>query len=297
MSVAAKVALVEGTRAEFGLNAALCALGLSRSTWYYQAERQTYGEKYEHLRGALEAIAREHPEYGYRRTTTELQEVYDEPVNEKVVRRLHLLWDLPLVRSTRRPRPSGIRQVLVAAGSRANLVASLETIDPFAVAYTDFTELVYARGKAQLMPMVDHVTKLVLGWELGERGEKAVALRAWEKAKATLRRLGRSPDGMIVHHDQDTVYTSYAWTGQLLLRDGVRLSYALEGARDNPEMESFNSRFKNENRSLLLEAETFEELRRVVRERMKYYNGRRRHSALGNQAPMAYIRALPDSRR
>ena len=133
MSVSAKVALVEGAREEFGLNAALLALGLSRSTWYYQAQRRTYGEKYEHLRGELEAIAREHPEYGYRRTTTELQETYGEPVNEKVVRRLHLLWDLPLVRSTRRPRPSGIRQVLLAATPRANLVASLETIYPFAV--------------------------------------------------------------------------------------------------------------------------------------------------------------------
>jgi len=297
MSVAAKVALVEGVRAEFGMNAALQVLGLSRSTWYYQAQRQTYGEKYERLRRALEASAREHPEYGYRRTTTELQETYGEPVNEKVVRRLHLLWDLPLVRSTRRPRPSGIRQVLLAAGSRANLVARLEAIEPFAVSYTDFTELVYARGKAQLMPILDHVTKLVLGWELGDQGDTAVALGAWKKAKATLRRLGRSPAGMIMHHDQDTVYTSYAWTGQLLLRDEVRLSYALEGARDNPEMESFNSRFKNENRSLLLEAETVEELRRVVRERMKYYNQRRRHSALGNQAPMAYVRPLIDSRR
>jgi putative transposase len=295
MSVVEKAVLVEGARSEFGLAMALRVVGLSRSTWYYQSQRPSYGEKYAHLHGALEAIAREHPEYGYRRTTTELQEAYGEPVNEKVVRRLHLLWDLPLVRSTRPPRPSGIRQVLVEAGARANLVASLETIAPFEVAYTDFTELVYATGKAQLMPILDHVTKLVLGWELGTRGVTAVALRAWEKAKATLRRLGRSPVGMIVHHDQDTVYTSYAWTGQLLLRDQVRVSYALEGARDNPEMESFNSRFKNENRSLFLEAADLQELRRVVRARMRYYNERRRHSALENQAPMAYIRALDDS--
>lgn len=297
MSVAEKVTLVEGAWEEFGLAATLRVLGLPRSTWYYQAQRQPYGEKYAHLQRPLEEIAREHPEYGYRRTTTELQEVYAEPVGEKVVRRLHLLWDLPLVRATRPPRPSGIRQVLLEAGPRANLVANLETIGAFEVAYADFTELVFATGKAQLMPIVDHATKLVLGWELGERAVTTVALRAWEKAKATLRRLGRSPVGMIVHHDQDPVYTGYGWTGQLLLRDRVRLSYALEGARDNPEMESFNSRFKNENRSLLLEARDLEELRGVVRERMRYYNERRRHSALGNQAPMAYIRALGDSRR
>lgn len=39
---------------------------------------------------------------------------------------------------------------------------------------------------------------------------------------------------MIVHHDQDAVYTGYSWTGQLLLQDKVQLSYALDGAKDNP---------------------------------------------------------------
>ena len=44
---------------------------------------------------------------------------------------------------------------------------------------------------------------------------------------------------MIVHHDRDPVFTGYGWTGQLLLSDSIMLSYALGGAKDNPEMESF----------------------------------------------------------
>ena len=92
-----------------------------------------------------------------------------------------------------------------------------------------------------------------------------------------------------MHHDQDPVYTGYGWTGQLLLRDAVRLSYALEGCRDNPEMESFHSRFKTENRSLFLDALTLADLERVVAQRMAYYNGRRRHSSLGNQAPLSFL--------
>ena len=77
MSAAEKVALVEGARSEFGLSACLRILGLARSTWYYQARRQPYGEKHRRLRGPVEEIARKHPEYGYRRTTTELREAYD----------------------------------------------------------------------------------------------------------------------------------------------------------------------------------------------------------------------------
>ncbi len=48
----------------------------------------------------------------------ELREVYGWQVNRKVVQRLHRLWDLPLVRGTRRPKPSGVRRAIKAAGAR-----------------------------------------------------------------------------------------------------------------------------------------------------------------------------------
>ncbi len=287
------MALVREVRGEFDLQAALCVLGLSRSTWHYQTRRRvSYEEKYSHLRGALEVIAQEHPEYGYRRTTTELREEYEEPTNHKVVQRLHLLWGLPLMRGTRPPRASGIREVIMVAGEKANLVAALPKIGPFEVAYTDFTELVYANGKAWLIPIVDHRTKVCLGWALGPNAVTELALRAWKGARQSLRRLGRSPRGLIVHHDRDPVFTSYDWTKRLLHKDGVRVSYALGGAKDNTEMEAWNSRFKNENRSLFLEAEDPCELRAVVADRIDYYNGERRHSALGNQAPLVWVAGL-----
>jgi len=94
---------------------------------------------------------------------------------------------------------------------------------------------------------------------------------------------------MILHHDRDPVYTGYGWTARLLLEDGGRLSYTLNGARDNPQMEAFISRFKNENRSLLLDAPTVEVLERIVDERMHYYNGIRRHSVLANQPPREWL--------
>ncbi len=40
---------------------------------------------------------------------------------------------------------------------------------------------------------------------------------------------------------------SYGWTSRPLLDDRVQLSYALNGAQDNPEREASNSRFKSEN--------------------------------------------------
>jgi putative transposase len=295
MTTEEKVSLVREVKNEYGLSSALAALQLPRSTWYYQQyHRVPYTEKYANLRKPLEAIARNHHEYGYRRTTPELREVYGYIVNHKVVQRLHQEWDLHLIRGTKLPKISGVRKAIEAAGDRINLVTGRETIHPFEIAYTDFTELVYDNGrrKAYLIPILDHASKMVLGWAVGKRAVTDLALEAWKQARDTLRVQGIDLESVTVHHDQDPVFTSYGWTAQLLLKDHVRISYALNGARDNPEMEAFNSRFKTENRSLLLDAQTMEEFQALVSERIEYYNNERRHSSIAYQAPVVFIASL-----
>ncbi|MBI2537697.1 MAG: transposase [Gemmatimonadetes bacterium] len=270
--MATKVALVQGVRRACGLGPALAAVGLARSTWYYRQQApHSYAVRHAALRAPLERIARAHPEYGYRRTTTELREAAHLVVNQKVVRRLHRLWDLPLLRRPRHPRPSGVRQAIASAGGRANLVAGLTEIQPFQVLVTDFTELRYAGGKAWLMTLLDHRSKVVPGWALGAQADTVVALAAWRRARRWLRRRGVVIPGLIVHHEP-------------------------RGCRDNPEMEAFHSRFKSENRGLFLDALTFADLERLVDQRITYYNGRRRHSSLGNQAPLTFLASFSPER-
>jgi transposase InsO family protein len=292
MTTEQKVALVETAWETYGLNRALAAVDLAKSTWYYHRQQKVdYEAKYAYLRPTLKEIARRHPEYGILRTTEELRDSYDLVVNHKVVQRLHKLWDLRLLRSTRRPKPSKVRQVIVEAGERVNLVAQMEEIELFQVAYTDFTELLYADGqhKAHLIVIIDHASKLAYGWAIGEGPDAATALRAWKQAKKTFRKLGIPVKGVVVHQDQGSAFISYAWTSQLLLKDEARLSYALRGFKDNPEMESFFSRFKEENRSLFLDAQNLVELVAVVDDRMTYYCTDRRHSSIGYVPPLTYI--------
>ncbi len=167
----------------------------------------------------------------------------------------------------------------------------MEKIDLFEVIYTDFTELLYADGhrRALLMPIIGHASKMAFGWAVGESDDTVLALRAWKRAKETFHELNISFAGMVMHHDRDPVYTGYGWTAQLLLKDELRLSYALRGAKDNTEMESFNGRFKTEGHSLFLEAQSLGELITVVDERMLYYNTERRHSSIGYVPPLMYI--------
>jgi putative transposase len=143
-------------------------------------------------------------------------------------------------------------KLLRETGSKINLVAGLSEVDDFEVLYTDFTEILYRRGraKAHLMPILDHTSKLVLGQALGEADNTELALEAWRRAKATLRRYGRETEGLIGHQDQDSVYLGHGWLFGLVVLDKVRVSYSENGAKGNPNMESFNSRFKAENRLL-----------------------------------------------
>lgn len=288
-----KVSMVEAVKDTYGLNRALAAAELAKSTWYYhQKDKVDYEEKYAHLRPILETIARKYPEYGLPRIMVELREVYHCQVNHKVIERLLSLWDLRILRSTRRRKPSGVQKAILKAGDQANLVAQMEEIGLFQVLYTDFTEMVYANGhrKASLMPVIGHVSKMAFGWAVGERADTKLALQAWERAKRAFQMLSISHAGMIMHHDRDPVYTGYGWTAQLLLKDELRLSYALRGAKDNPEMESFNGRFKTEGHSLFLEAQSTDDLITVVDERMEHYNTERRHSSIGYMPPLEYIK-------
>jgi putative transposase len=270
----------------------MAALRLSKGTWHYRRQcKRPYAEKHKALRRPLLEIAQDHPYYGYRKVTDELRE-RGWHVNHKVVQRLQAAWELPLIRAVRRPPQSIIRRTLKQIGDRINLVESLEAIAVLQVLYTDFTELVFARGrqKAMLMPIVDHVSKLAVGWKVGLSANTVLALDAWNRARRNLQRRGVDLQKVIVHHDQDPVYTSHEWLLQLRIRDKVRVSYTLDGARGNTEMESFNSHFKGENSSILWEQKDLASVVRVVESRMLYYNDIRRHASLGNIAPARYLK-------
>lgn len=292
MSTEEKVDLVALVKDNYSLASVLAAVELPKSTWYYHRnQKDTYHKKYAHLQPLLEEVARKHPSYGIPRIVKELRETYHQKVNHKVIQRLLKQWDLSLVRNVHKPKPSGIKKAIMTAGKRANLVSQMEQVGIFMVIYTDFTELLYADGtrKAHFMPMIGHTSKMVFGWQVGQRANTALALSAWRRAKSTLKNLAIPYKGIIVHHDQDSVFTGYAWCNQLMIKDEVRLSYAINGAKDNPEMESFNGRFKNENRSLILDAQTFEELEDILTKQIDYYNKVRRHSSLDYISPQEFI--------
>lgn len=288
---AEKVEIVEQNAETYGLNVTLDAIGLPKSTWYYWKNQKVDSEeKYAHLRQPLIEVLKENPAYGYRRIEPDLKEL-GYLVGETVIRRVLGMWDLSLQRWAGRPKPSVPRKILAKESNGMNLVAGLGKPEPLQVLYTDFTAIWYADGakKAYLMPLLDDVTKWVVGWAVGYRPNTELALEALSMAQATLADVGLSLEGRIIHHDQDTVYTGYRWLRAVLIKHWARISYSENGAKGNTTMESFNSRFKGENESLFHEAANIWELGRLIAQQMEYHNSKRRHSALGYTAPIDYI--------
>ena len=103
-------------------------------------------------------------------------------------------------------------------------------------------------------------------WAVGDARNRSVALQALDDLRTNMASLGQRLWGVVIHHDKDSVYTSYRWLEEVLLKDRARISYAQRGARDNPWMESFWGRFETENGELILEAETLEEVRKGLLE-------------------------------
>lgn len=139
------------------------------------------------------------------------------------------------------------------------------------------------------MAMVCLESRYVAGWAVGPSANRELALRCWNHAKERLAGLGRRPAGLLVHHDQDSVYTSGDWLHALLLEDEAKVSYSENGAKDNPWIESLWGRFKVENGSLIREATSLAELADLIEGCFEYYNQKRRHSALQYVPPQTYL--------
>ena len=98
-------------------------------------------------------------------------------------------------------------------------------------------------------------------------------------------------EGRVLHSALDSVYTSYDWLRQVLLGDGLRVSYSERGIKDNPWVESqrrnfCEGRMKTEIGSRIVEAQTLPELEAVIDKCFRYDNHKRRHSQIGHQPPV-----------
>lgn len=276
-------------------------MNLAKSTYYANANtkepEEKFLDKYEYIKNTVRKIIENNPAYGYRRIITELQDRYGITLNHKPLKKLLAIWGLSLRRNIKKTEKSGIVEILDFLKDKSNLLLNLKkSVLPFGIIYTDMTEIAYAKGKMYMAAYLDHKTKKILGFALSKSPDTNLAMKAYNMAKNTLevdlKKLKTRLAEIILHQDQGSVYTSYAYVDQLL-KDSFTLSYSRKATpTDNPEMESFWGRFKTENRQSFSQAQTEKELDDLVSQQIIYYNQKRRHSSLQNISPDNYIKNL-----
>ena len=293
MSVSDKVELVERHKARYGLNTCCRALGLSKGTLAYRRGRASCSQADAQIKDEIVTTIRHHPDYGYRRIKEDLADRAGVVVNHKRLRKILATYELNLPRHLPKRGKNPVLKLIQEVGQDANLVKK-RVVNPLRVFCTDFTELLYCQGqkKAWLMAFLDIHTRWIAGFGVAEHRNRALSLFCLDQLQNNLACLDRRLKDILIHHDRDSVYTSYDWLHRVLIEEGAGISFAMNGAKDNPWIESFWGRFKTENNSLIMQADSLAELQDVTGKQMTYYNQGRRHSALSYRTPQQVVQAI-----
>jgi len=244
----------------------------------------------------IEEIIEKNPAYGYPSIKVALEKKYGEIVNHKLLLKLLKLWGLSLKRKVRRPKRSWICNILDFLEKRANLlwrrIRENKITQCFQVIISDVTEIYYSGNKAYLSVHMDYFGKLIYGWKLKKSPDKELVIGSFKMAIRWLKGFGiNSFKKIIIHQDRGSVYTSIDYTAEVLSYD-FHLSYSRTGEPgDNAVNESFFSRLKEEWRDIFEEAKDFEELCRLVRKAINYYNKSRYHSSIGYETPLSFVKS------
>jgi putative transposase len=247
-------------------------LGLSRSSFYYQAKQSQESE----LVCAIETIAGQFPTYGTRRVTHQLRRVpYEIWVNRKRVHRI--MAQKGLLRAVKR-RKKRTTDSDHPYPRYPNLVKDLEVTCPDQVWVSDITYIRLQREFVYLAIIMDVFTRAIRGWCLSRLLDQELTLTALRAALEN-----HQPE--IHHSDQGVQYAAYAYI-DLLKAHGVRISMATVGkAEENGYAERLMRTIKEEEVDLSDYLDFRDASHQIGRFIEHVYMTRRIHSALGYLTP------------
>jgi putative transposase len=148
---------------------------------------------------------------------------------------------------------------------------------------TDITEHPTREGKVYCAVVLDVWSRRVVGWSIDSFATAALVTNALGMAIEA-----RQPDRTVIHSDQGTQFTSWAFTRRALDSGLLPSMGSVGSCFDNAMIKSFWSRLQVE----LLDRRTWRtrvELANAIFEYLEiFHNRQRRHSALGMLTPVEF---------
>ena len=172
--------------------------------------------------------------YGYRKITALINQCYTSPINHKRVQRMmqkhHLNCRVRPKKTTKIGKPYYKTDNLLQRQFKASC--------PMEVLTTDITYLPFGHSMLYLSSIMDIYNGEIVAYKIDDKQDQSLV-------NDTLNQID-IPESCILHSDQGSVYTSYAYY-QLCEEKGIIRSMSRKGTpADNAPIESFHSSLKSE---------------------------------------------------
>ncbi|NHQ84861.1 IS3 family transposase [Iodobacter sp. HSC-16F04] len=219
--------------------------------------------------------------YGYRKISADLRDLGEQCGKHRVARLMRLAGLRSQTGYRRRRGFYGGRPIVTAPN---HLDRQFAVTEPNRVWVTDITYIRTHEGWLYLAAVLDLFSRQVVGWSMGARMDRELAIKALLMAVWR-----RKPDQeVLVHSDQGSQFSSNDWQ-DLLRAHNLKPSMSRRGnCHDNAVAESFFQLLKRER----IKRQTYrdrEEARRDVFNYIEmFYNPKRRHSFNNGFSPVEY---------
>lgn len=234
-----KALVVGALEGEFPIARMLRAIGLKKSTYFYE-RKAVKTDKYAPLRPLMKEIfADNYRCYGYRRMKPLVEARIGKPLSEKVVMRIMREERLAVYR----PKPKKYSSYMgeISPSAENVIKRDFKAEKPFQKALTDITEFSLRDGKVYLSPMIDCFTGCPINWTIGKSPNSLLTTDMLDKTHELA-----GDSGMVIHSDRGFHYRIPAWTDRMEKYGYVRSMSKKGCSPDNSACEGFFGTMKNE---------------------------------------------------
>lgn len=268
-------------RGKYTVTAILSALGVARSTYYRWTK--TPIKLMSEAEIAITTLCQENKyRYGHRKITKLLQKIYSIKLHRNTVQRIMQKLNLQCrVKPKRRWKSQGETIILAPNLLERDFIAS----KPNEKRVTDITYIQYGSYTLYLSTILDLYNNEIVAYRLYDHQQTPLVI---DTLKAALEARG-NPKGVIIHSDQGSVYTSYAYQHLVKEMNLVSSMSRRGNCWDNAVIESFHSNIKSEEfQYVKYNSLSIQEVRNRVDQFMKHYNEERIQEKLGYQSPIEF---------
>jgi putative transposase len=262
----------------------MCRVMRVHPSGYYAWKARTESERVKDNRRLLGLIKQSWLEsggvYGYRKITADLRDLGETCGKHRVYR---------LMRTEGLKSQTGYRRRTGRYGKPAviapnHLQQQFDVPAPNQAWVTDITYIRTHEGWLYLAVVLDLFSRQVIGWSMGSRIDRNLAMDALMMAVWR-----RNPEQeVIVHSDQGSQFSSHDWQAFLQSHNLVASMSRRGNCHDNAVAESFFQLLKRERIKRRIYADRNEARSDVFDYIEMFYNPKRRHTYSGNVSPVQF---------